>query len=126
MSARARPRKQPPKPGCLPAPRRAPRSQGLGAGIDYFGGSENSTIRFERAPRWRPVCTNSKDALASGRSWPRPPEVPGNNTMGIADVCFRGQCYPDSLIYKDFGAGPGRGERRERLGQSLRALGGGF
>ncbi|GBF97019.1 hypothetical protein Rsub_09492 [Raphidocelis subcapitata] len=76
--------------------------QTSGLGIDFFGGREGSAIRYERVPRWRPVCTAPRDALASGLSWPRPPEVPGTNSIELADVCVRGACYPNSVVYRDF------------------------
>jgi hypothetical protein len=82
------------------------RRKGSGLGVDFFGGLEGSTIRFERAVRWRYMCAKAKDAIAAGRSYPRPAAVPGNNTIRLTDVCVRGTCYNGSVVYEDFGGWP--------------------
>jgi hypothetical protein len=93
-----------PAPRAAPPPARRHSRKGSGLGIDFFNGMDGSALRFEDVERWRYVCGSARDALAAGRSYPRPPSAPGTNTIVVADACVRGSCYNSSLVYKDYGA----------------------
>ena len=77
--------------------------KGSGLGIDFFLGLDGSALRFEHAARWRRVCINAASALEAALSYPRAAGVAGANVVRLGTVCAGGECYPDSLVYEDYG-----------------------